>query len=216
MPVAGSRSFVQTSAADDALGDHSCGVAPDGTGYCWGANGSGEIGDGTTERRSVPTAVQSEADFVAIDAGRTHSCGLTANATILCWGANSTGQLGDGTTTDSMTPVAVASAEAFVELGVGSRHSCGRTGDGRILGWGSNGKGQLGVGAGITSSLDPAEVAGGLLFTDLAVGNDHSCGVTTTAEMYCWGENISGQIGTGGTSGAEPEPVLVPGPPGSD
>jgi alpha-tubulin suppressor-like RCC1 family protein len=99
-PVVGNRSFTAVT-----LGyNHSCGLASDGAAYCWGWNGVGALGDGTTEMRSVPTRVRGNLTFVEISAGWDHTCGRTANGVIYCWGANYWGALGDGTATPRLEP----------------------------------------------------------------------------------------------------------------
>ena len=76
--------------------------------WCWGRNDDGQLGDGTTTERRVPTRVPGLADVVEVDAGAAHTCALRAGGRIVCWGANAEGQLGDGTTTRRVTPTAVA------------------------------------------------------------------------------------------------------------
>ena len=86
---------------------HTCGLAAVGAAYCWGFNGHGELGDGTTTNRSTPTLVAGSVSFLAISSGDTHTCGLAAAGAAYCWGDNSTGQLGDGTTTNRLAPTPV-------------------------------------------------------------------------------------------------------------
>src|SRR3989441_6774788 len=90
---------------------HTCGLATglSAAPYCWGGNGSGQLGDGTTMSQSSPVLVQTPAgvSFTALTAGTAHTCGVTAAGVAYCWGANGSGQLGDGTTTGRLTPVRV-------------------------------------------------------------------------------------------------------------
>jgi alpha-tubulin suppressor-like RCC1 family protein len=51
--VAGGVSF----AAVRAGGNHTCGVTAVGAAYCWGFNGYGQLGDGTTIDRLTPVRV---------------------------------------------------------------------------------------------------------------------------------------------------------------
>jgi alpha-tubulin suppressor-like RCC1 family protein len=92
---------------------HSCGVTADNLGYCWGSNGSGQLGTGSGQgSSSVPVAVQGGLQFREVDLGGGHSCGVTTGNIAYCWGANEGGQLGDGTSwpenTQRPTPVPVA------------------------------------------------------------------------------------------------------------
>ena len=91
-----------------ALGEyHSCALETDGTVACWGLNGNGQLGDGTTTDRASPTAVPGLSDVAEIALGSAHSCARKTDGTVACWGANIYGQLGDGTTTDRLSPTAV-------------------------------------------------------------------------------------------------------------
>lgn len=87
---------------------HSCVVLTTGTVRCWGDNGSGQLGDGTTQQRSVPTdVVLMSSTAVSVSAGGDHTCVVTSNGHVQCWGGNDYGQLGNGTTTSSLLPVTV-------------------------------------------------------------------------------------------------------------
>jgi alpha-tubulin suppressor-like RCC1 family protein len=88
--------------------NHSCGLTSNGSAYCWGRNGLGRLGDGTTTDRSTPVAVSGGLSFIAVSAGSNHSCGLTSSGNAYCWGWNFYGQLGDGTTSSSYTPVRIS------------------------------------------------------------------------------------------------------------
>jgi alpha-tubulin suppressor-like RCC1 family protein len=79
----------------------------DGTVWAWGANGAGQLGDGTKTVQYVPVKVSGLSDVVAIAAGFNHTVALRTDGTIWAWGNNYYGQLGDGTTTERLTPVPV-------------------------------------------------------------------------------------------------------------
>ncbi len=106
-----------------AIGDaHSCGIAESTSeSYCWGANASGQIGDGFTASRPAPTVANASARFSRITGGEAFTCAVTFGAvtgednvivfsrrSLLCWGLNSSGQFGRGTTTSATTPTAAA------------------------------------------------------------------------------------------------------------
>ena len=75
---------------------------------CWGANDSGQVGDGTTTQRTWPVEVSDlTSRETSIATGSYHTCALTTAGGVKCWGWNGSGQLGDGTTTDRWTPTDV-------------------------------------------------------------------------------------------------------------
>lgn len=154
---------------------------------------------------------------LATSAGRWHSCAVDAEGQAWCWGVNWNGELGRGTADGTYdTPQLVTGGLAWVDVEAANNHSCGLATDQRIYCWGSNSFGQLGIG---TSDWDPhpapEPVAGGLAFRSLAsLGSGDSfsaCGVTTTGDMYCWGLNFLGELGTGAITFSEPTPRLVAG-----
>lgn len=103
--VSGGLTFTALSASETPT---TCGLTDTGAAYCWGANDSGGLGDGTTTSRTVPTAVSGGLSFAQLRAGYDWTCGLTSEGMAYCWGYNSDGELGDGTTTDRHTPTLVA------------------------------------------------------------------------------------------------------------
>jgi alpha-tubulin suppressor-like RCC1 family protein len=79
-----------------AGGSHSCASLGDASVWCWGANDSGQLGDGTTIDRATPARVAGASG--AVSAGTLHSCASSAGHAVACWGADTSGQLGDGVT----------------------------------------------------------------------------------------------------------------------
>jgi len=142
-PVAGGLTFAAVSAGGS---EYTCGVTTSGQAYCWGWNGEGELGDGTFDRRLVPTPVAEGLTFAALSAGYAHTCGVATSGAAYCWGWGRNGQLGDGTATGRLVPTAVAAGLRFAALSGGTFHTCGVTTSGQGYCWGGNANGQLGDG----------------------------------------------------------------------
>src|SRR5207245_5584219 len=104
-----------------AAGCPTCGLADDGSAYCWGCNsrpymGHGWLGTGDTVDRAVPTAVMGGLTFAAISAGGRHTCGLTPNGVAYCWGFNAAGQLGTEDVGTQTIPTPVIGGLAFTMI----------------------------------------------------------------------------------------------------
>ncbi|HEX3927780.1 MAG TPA: hypothetical protein VHW65_07270 [Gemmatimonadales bacterium] len=100
--VPGGLTFLNISAGANA--ERTCGVTTLGAAYCWGQNVNGEIGDGTTADRSLPTAVTGGLTFLSVSTGSGRSCGTSTAGVAYCWGLS---PLGDGTANASLVPVVV-------------------------------------------------------------------------------------------------------------
>ena len=229
---------VQDSATGTALttalsvaagGGHSCAVLADTTARCWGANGSGQLGDGTTTARTRAVAVVDPADttvpltgIASVATGAAHTCAAMTDGTARCWGANPSGQLGDGSAALSSTvPTAVAGpTDPATPLGgisavtAGSNHTCALMADSTARCWGDGALGQLGGGSTGSSNVpvtvaDPADPTQAMTgATALDAGTDHTCATMTDSTGRCWGANDGTQLGDG-TSAAAPVPVTV-------
>jgi alpha-tubulin suppressor-like RCC1 family protein len=103
-PVAGELRFNSVSAAVF----HTCGVTLAGRGFCWGENGQGQLGDGTTTTRLSPTALGGDLSLVQLSAGDSFGCAVAGAGRAYCWGDNYAGQIGDGSQTRRLLPVPVA------------------------------------------------------------------------------------------------------------
>ncbi len=152
--------------------EHACAVVADTTARCWGNNGAGRLGDGTTTNRSVPVTVTTGAGtalsgITQISLDFQHSCAMLVDTTARCWGNNAAGQLGDGTTTNRSVPVAVTTSagtalSGITQISAANFHTCAVLVDTTARCWGNNGSGRLGDG---TTTQSPIPV------TVLHIGN---------------------------------------------
>ncbi len=184
-----------TSYAQFDLGSHhACGIRNNlDTLWCWGYNYYGQLGDGTTVNRNVPTRVGSGTLYSEVATGAFHTCALNFGS-VYCWGQNYYGQLGDGSTANQKsTPVRAGPAGNWSEVSAGYSHTCARKYDNTIWCWGSNYSGELGNGTTANSKL-PVQAGTDNDWSALALGNYVTCAQKSSGALYCWGNNTFGQL----------------------
>jgi alpha-tubulin suppressor-like RCC1 family protein len=195
--VTGGHKFTQV----EVQFEHTCGVSyPDNKAYCWGWNADGQLGNGTRDSAShkTPIAVSGGLTFSLITTGYYHTCGLTTGNKLYCWGLNNEGQLGDNTSTfRRLRPTAVATTRQFRWVDAGAQYACAVATDSHAFCWGYGKLGQRGDGGIAERARTPRAVFGNHLFVRVTAAVEHTCGVTTSNQAWCWGLNLSGQIGDG-------------------
>jgi alpha-tubulin suppressor-like RCC1 family protein len=190
----------------------------DGTVYACGGNASGDLGDGSTNASSNPVVVSGlgNGDVTGLYAAYSNSGALLSNGDYFDWGLNSGGQLGDGRSVKrSMVPVHVSLRAEVTEVALGgSLSNNGQTlvelSDGTYWAWGTDQFGQLGDGS-TTNESSPIQIhpPGDVTYTLLASGGETSYGVSSTGEVYAWGNGSTGQLGDGKKTKAQLTPVKV-------
>jgi alpha-tubulin suppressor-like RCC1 family protein len=197
--------------------------------YCWGNNVDGQFANGMMASSPTPTPA-TEIDplfFSQMSAGDEYACGVNTNgpsAVVDCWGTNASGELGNGSlATPQPAPGSVdfggtaLSSSVTIAASLGdpsipvAGHTCLLDGLATIYCWGAGSAGQLGNGLAMIAADTPVMVNSFGGATAIAVGVQHSCGINLTGQVYCWGANMSGQLGDGTTmSSATPMPVTFP------
>ncbi|GAC56657.1 putative serine/threonine protein kinase [Gordonia hirsuta DSM 44140 = NBRC 16056] len=164
--------------------------------YCWGYGSFGQIGDGTEERSTkAPSKVQGLSGVTALSGDGRSFCAV-AQGKLHCWGDNKHGQLGDGTVDQRNTPVVVQNLENVESVSVGystdneegNQQSACAVADGKVYCWGA-----------WENRKVPGEVVGLTDARQVAFDVASACAITEGGELYCWGYNRFGQIGTGDT-----------------
>ena len=186
---AGVTGFTQISSGER----NNCAIGNEGNAYCWGYNGFGELGDGTTTDRNTPQKVQlpsGVSSFSQISTSGETTCAIANDGNSYCWGLNQYGQLGNGTT-DNYTKVAhptpakvsLPNNVGLTQISVISPNNgsavCGLGNNGQAYCWGNNNR----SGGSIHSST-PMQMpvpSGFSSFSQISINTFASCGIASNA-----------------------------------
>ena len=200
---------------------HTCILSTEGTVWCWGLNGTYQLGVGTDDSNvpvnpvvqmtvqpmpsAPPTTVT--VTVTALSAGGKHTCAV-ADKLVYCWGENSDGECGlDPQANDDVkTPALVTDLEGITALSIGDEFSCALKDDKSVWCWGANANGELGNGSTVpTFKPEKASISS---VAQIAAGDEHACSVKDDGSVFCWGYGQSGAIGNRSTMD-QPSPVAV-------
>jgi alpha-tubulin suppressor-like RCC1 family protein len=180
-----------------AGGFHTVALKIDGSLWAWGANGAGQVGDGTSGNSKVsPVRVGTDNDWVEVVAGYAHTVALKSGGSLWAWGYNFRGALGDGTTADKFSPVRVGTGNDWVQIAAGDYHTVALKSDGTFWAWGANFYGQLGDGTTV-DKLSPVRIGTDSNWAQIAAGQYHTVARKTDSTLWAWGDNTLGRLGDG-------------------
>ena len=212
-------------------GSHACALTFEGNVVCWGYGLSGRLGnDGSAQKDHPVYVVASNGSsnlldsIVQIDAGSDHTCALTSAGGVKCWGTGNSGQLGYNGNANKDAPVNVVTSNtdskrlsSIVQISAGGAHTCALTSGGNVKCWGESDNGRLGNDclSSCTDERSPVDVVASdgnnsLLngIVQISAGDSHTCALTSTGSVVCWGKGSNGQLGNGATDN-EDAPVDV-------
>ncbi|RDV37887.1 hypothetical protein DV096_12315 [Bradymonadaceae bacterium TMQ3] len=198
--------------------EHSCGILDDGTLWCWGNNGSGRLGDGSSTQRSQPTRVAGDGVWTQVSAGGQHTCGIKEDRSLWCWGRNNEKQVDptSGSALNYANPHQVGTDTNWVSVAAGAEHTCALTGANELYCWGENSDQQLGTDTPAANqrhrvTINPDTPTPIDTFVAVAAGDAHTCAVTAEgANGWCWGRFSSGELNGNTLGDSKPRPVGIP------
>lgn len=186
--------------------------------YCLGDNAFNQYGVGLNNRKghfneSIPVMTWQSINYSALGGvkeiygGSYNLCAINNSNRLYCQGFNETGTTGTGTysAVTTMTPVSnpstftVLAGDNTVSLKWG-QHACAINASNSMYCWGKNDRGQV---AKANTTLYYANIQ--LVnhfsdFTQVATGNNFTCGLRSTGNVVCWGDNTYGQLGDATTT----------------
>ena len=214
--------IVQVSAGDD----HTCAVTSAGGVKCWGRGSNGKLGNDASSSKEYPVDVvdgngsnTALTGIIQVSAGDDHTCAVTSAGGVKCWGKGGHGQLGNDASSSKEYPVDVVDGNGsntaltgIIQVSAGDDHTCAVTSGSNVKCWGYGFNGRLGNDA--SSSKDyPVDVVDGddsttalANIVQVSAGGSHTCALTSTGGVKCWGGHPDG---TGGSLGDDCNPGTI-------
>lgn len=204
---------VEVDCSDQTCRSLTCGIDGLRDLYCWEALSPSE-----NPPQLNPQRVVGAPKVASLSLGMTHACVIDASDKLWCWGDNVYRQAGQPGIFVS-APTQVAADLKFKAVSAGRAHTCAIEASGDVYCWGANSANQLAAESSETCALrfinvpcrsTPVKVAGSYKFVSISAGGgspvttgnaqkSHTCGITTTEALVCWGWNANGQLGDGTT-----------------
>lgn len=200
-----------TQYSDVASGaSHSVAIVRDtGAVVAWGKNQYGQVGNGSTNNSTGPTAVKGlpASKIVDVVAGGAFSAALDIDGNVWTWGRNDLGQLGIGNATDATSAVRVLIDAKIVTIAAGDAHMLAVDDAGNTWAWGANANGQLGTGTSSDKLPLPVKITTPAPLVEVAANATASFGVTAAGKLVSWGGATDADSGHGTAATKKPAEI---------
>jgi alpha-tubulin suppressor-like RCC1 family protein len=192
LSVAAGGNTNQCDGLEAACEGHTCALRADGQLFCWGANGSGQLGDGSMTDRALPVAVAPQVRWTSVAAGPLSTCGIQHDGTLWCWGFIFT----PNSRVIVTAPQQVGTDTDWAQVSVGDFHACALRVNGSLWCWGESI--YLGVMPvpPVAYVTTPVAVASGMTWQGLDVGYATACVIRTDGTLWCLNVDALAQVGT--------------------
>ena len=175
----------------------------DGTVWTWGANTSGQLGDGTLTDKTAAVQVPGLNSVVSVAAGEGYSLALKEDGTVWAWGDNTHGQLGEGNQASSLVPIQVSGLVDVVAIETEVQGSYALKRDGTVWKWGRITS--WGTGAVEKTPVRVANVTG---VKEIVAGDDYVAVLKTDGTVWAWGAGWTSGKGWSQTGVSTPTEVV--------
>lgn len=192
------NSFAQCWTQIAAGDSHSLALKSDGTLWAWGLNDKGQLGDGTTVSKTIPTQIGTDTDWIKINAKTYNSMALKSNGTLWAWGDNYGGQNGNGNHGNGAIdtiPTQIGTDNQWVEFSIVGNLGFGIKSNGTLWGWGLNQSGELGIGD-MLPHYTPIQIGIDIDWAKISVTN-HILAIKNNNSLWGWGLNKQGSLAIG-------------------
>ena len=177
--------------------------------FAVGANGVGQLGNGTMVDASTIVPVSGMSSVTAVATGTYASLAVESDGTVWAWGSNNAGELGNGTVIASTVPIQVPGLSGMTAVGEGNQSSYALKSDGTVWAWGINSDSQIGDGT-QTQRLSPVQVSGLTGVVQIAMANKTAYALKSDGTVWAWGDGDYAELGNG-TQADSSVPVQVSG-----
>ncbi len=190
-----------------AGGDHVCGIDENFQLWCWGRDDKGQIGNGVTQNyvsKPYKVIVNGVDKWRYVAVNKFSTCAIDDTNSLYCWGDDSFSKLGDMGWGIVSIPERVVNVDGtgWKNVAVGYEHICAFDVNDNLWCWGRNTDGngnfgQLLTGRGLKVYTRPLEVfyPENVTWINVSAGGNHTCGINAKHELWCWGNNMEGELG---------------------